>query len=181
MKKMILMATGFALALVLTSCGAPQSMADRRTDSPAASAAQSGASGADESSMQVRNPFKACESVADAETLAGFTAAVPEQLPEGYKAADIRAMEGYMIELICKNGDNELRFRQAKDNKDVSGDYNQYAAADTQTIGEREVTLKSNDGAVGVATWTVDEFAFSLTATPGLTSEAITGVIGSIQ
>ena len=119
---------------------------------------------------QIPNPFLDCKTLKDAEKIAGFKVTAPDKIPEGYTEDVIQAIKGDLVQIIYKNGENEITFRQAKKGKeieDISGDYNEYDEKNTIMIGDLEVVIKGNGGKVSNALWTNGEFIFSITVTPG--------------
>lgn len=119
---------------------------------------------------QIPNPFLDCKTLKDAEKIAGFKVTPPDKIPEGYTEDVIQAIKGDLVQIIYKNGENEITFRQAKKGKeieDISGDYNEYDEKNTIMIGDLEVVIKGNGGKVSNALWTNGEFIFSITVTPG--------------
>lgn len=119
---------------------------------------------------QIPNPFLDCKTIKDAEEIAGFKVTAPEEIPEGYTESVIQAIKGDLVQIIYKNGENEITFRQAKkgkESKDISGDYNKYDETHTIIIGDLEVVMKGNGGKVSNALWTNGDSIFSITVTPG--------------
>ncbi len=118
---------------------------------------------------QIPNPFLDCKTLKDAEKIAGFKVTAPDKIPEGYTESAIQAIKGDMVQIIYKNGENEITFRQAKkskENEDISGDYSVYDEKNTIMIGDLEVVIKGNGGKVSNALWTNGDFVFSITVTP---------------
>ena len=119
---------------------------------------------------QTANPFVDCKTLKDAEETAGFPVTAPQKIPKGYTLSLIQAIKGDLVQIIYKNGENEIVFRQGKDsqgNGDISGDYNEYNENDTIMVGDLTVSIRGNDGKVNNAVWTNGEYAFSITANPG--------------
>jgi hypothetical protein len=132
------------------------------------------------SSVQIPNPFVDCESIADAEKIAGFKMAVPEKMPEGYSQAVIQAIQNDMIQIIYKDGDNEILIRKGKGIEDISGDYNEYKENNTMAAGKLQVSIRGNDGKVNVATWTEAEYTFAITCN-GMDKAVISDLVSGIQ
>lgn len=144
---------------------------------------------------QIPNPFVDCDTLADAAALAGFDIIVPDSV-EGYEERAITAIENDMIQVLYLHGDDEICVRKAAGDEDCSGDYNAYSEEKTVTVGDREVTLRGNNGKVMVAVWTEGGYSYSIgvyayaqhndgVADPesntGMIEEAITALIAQVQ
>ncbi len=139
--------------------------------------------------VQIANPFMEVATLAEAGAVTGFELNVPAA-PAEYPDMTIQVMNQSMIEVIFTNKANETeagqdegyRIRKASGSEDISGDYNEYANVYTETINGCEVTLKGNDENVSVAVWSVDGYAYSVTAeTHPLSHEVMTEVINSVK
>ncbi len=156
MKKTIMIALCAAMAFSTSACGAT-----KKEDIVNEQGGQT----------QVANPFVTCETLDEAEKLAGFTITVPERI-ENSSERIFRAMEGQLLEIIYMNGEEEIvRIRKAHGSDDISGDYNQYTDTTELTVGEVKYTLKGNDGKVSVATWVDGDYAYSVSVNE-MSSEA---------
>ncbi len=118
------------------------------------------------------NPWQPCTSMAQAESLAGFSFAIDASgLPQGYgpDATSLRVIEGEMLEA---NYDGEhggsICLRKAVGSDDVSGDYNEYGLTQTVRIAGYDVTLRGADDAWYVVTWAHDGYAYAVTSTSSL-------------
>ncbi len=136
------------------------------------------------SSQQIPNPWVDCQTIADANELAGFTVILPKTIPDGYTQKTIQAVKGDMVQIIYENGEDQIVFRQAKEGDDISGDLTEYKENNTLTIGSLKVTAKGNDGKINTATWINGECSFAITANPGgkgLDNQAINDMISSMD
>ncbi len=68
----------------------------------------------------------------------GFNFAIPTTLPDGYQMKDIIVTSNKLAEIFYLKGDNQILYRTAKGNADISGDSNVYDKVKTLT-GERSV------------------------------------------
>lgn len=132
-------------------------------------------------STQIPDPFVDCKTIDKAEQLADFKIFLPENMPEGYTESAIRVIKGEMIEVIYLNSDNEICIRKAKGDENISGDYNEYAEANTITVGDLQITTKGADGKVNVATWIKGDYTFAISASEGVGSDIICNMIENIQ
>lgn len=144
---------------------------------------------------QIPNPFIDCDTLADAAALAGFDMIVPDSV-DGYEERAITAMENDMIQVLYLHGDDEICIRKAAGEEECSGDYNEYSEEKTVAVGDREITLRGNNGKVMVAVWTEDGYSYSIgvyaytqhndgVADPesnsGMTEEMITALAEQVQ
>lgn len=136
------------------------------------------------SNVEIPSPWVDCETIADAEKLAGFTVILPKTIPDGYTQETIEAVKDDMIQIVYENDENQITFRQSKGNDDISGIHTEYKENNTLTIGNLKVTVKGNGGKVNVATWASGEYAFSISANPdgkGLDNQEINNMISSMD
>lgn len=144
---------------------------------------------------QIPNPFIDCDTLADAAALAGFEITVPDSV-DGYEERAITAMENDMIQVLYLHGDDEICIRKAAGEEECSGDYNEYSEEKTVTVGDREITLRGNNGRVMVAVWTEGGYSYAIgvytytqhndgVADPesnsGMTEEMITALAEQVQ
>lgn len=144
---------------------------------------------------QIPNPFTDCDTLADAAALAGFDIIVPDSV-DGYEERAITAIESEMIQVLYIHGDDQVCIRKAPGEEECSGDYNAYSEEKTVTVGDKEVTLRGNNGKVMVAVWTEDGYSYSIgvyayaqhndgVAVPesntGMTEDMITALAAQVQ
>ena len=108
---------------------------------------------------QIPNPFVDCETLADAAALAGFDIIVPDSV-DGYEERAITAKENDMIQVLYLHGDDQVCIRKAVGEEECSGDYNAYSEEKTVTVGDKEVTLRGNNGKVMVAVWSEGGYSY---------------------
>ncbi len=207
-KKVTLMILCAATMLSMAACGekqnqtigaetAGQTVAEKEekipTDGAAATTTEDITIG---DNTQIPNPFTDCDTLADAAALAGFDIIVPDSV-EGYEERAITAaMENNMIQVLYLHGEDEICIRKAATDEDCSGDYNAYSEEKTVTVGDREVTLRGNNGKVMVAVWTEGGYSYSIgvyayaeyndgVADPesntGMAEDMITALIAQVQ
>lgn len=131
------------------------------------------------------NPWQECASMAQAESLAGFSFAIDDSaLPEGYgpEAACIQAIKGSMLE-VNYNGarGGSVCLRKAVGADDVSGDYNSYDLTQTSCIAGQDVTLRGAENAWYVATWTSDGYSFAVVSTSALTTSQVEALVAGLR
>ena len=144
---------------------------------------------------QIPNPFTDCDTLADAAALAGFDITVPDSV-DGYEERAITAIENDMIQVLYLHGDDEICVRKVTGEEDCSGDYTVYSEEKTVTVGDREITLRGNNGKVMVAVWSEGGYSYSIgvyayaqhndgVADPesntGMTEDAVTALAAQVQ
>jgi len=132
------------------------------------------------SGEQIANPFVTCQTMADAEKLAGFSFTVPDTV-EGYTGRELQAIENQMIQAIYTNGDKSLMLRKGTGSDDISGDYNEYSEKNTVQVGELSVTMKGDNGTVSVAVWTNGGCAYAVeTQDVPMSADAVSQLIAQL-
>ena len=118
-----------------------------------------------DTSAQIPNPFVDCDTLAQAEQLAGFSLTLPADI----KADGISVLPGDMIQVLCEDG---LSIRKALGDEDISGDYNTYPQVETVAVQGHAVTLKGEGDQVTVAVWTADGYTYAVHSETGLSRDA---------
>lgn len=118
-----------------------------------------------DTSAQIPNPFVDCDTLAQAENLAGFSLTLPADV----KTDGISVLSGNMIQVLCEDG---LSIRKALGDEDISGDYNSYPQVETVTVEGHAVTLKGTGDQVTVAVWTADGYTYAVHSETGLSRDA---------
>lgn len=131
------------------------------------------------------NPWQECASMAQAESLAGFSFAIGDSaLPEGYgpEAAYIQVIAGAMLE-VDYDGEcgSSLCLRKAVGTDDVSGDYNSYDLTQTSRVAGQDVTLRGAENAWYVAAWTRDGYSFAVVSTSALTTSQVEALVAGMR
>lgn len=176
MKKRIVCVVCLLLVLLsMAACGGkteePLIGGDPRTCGPAETT----------ESVQIPNPWVECASLEEAGKLAGFSFTAPDAL-EGYPEKYIAAIENRIAEVRFNDEDGaEICFRKGVGTEDISGDYNDYAVTETQTVDGKTVTCKGNDGLVSNATWTDGTYAYSIMSTVGMNAEQLSTFVQSLS
>lgn len=131
------------------------------------------------------NPWQECASMAQAESLAGFSFAISDSaLPEGYgpEAAYIQVIAGAMIEVDYTGGrGGSVCLRKAVGTDDVSGDYNSYDLTQMSRIAGQDVTLRGAENAWYVVTWTRDGYSFAVVSTSALTTSQVEALVAGLR
>ena len=162
--------------------GAPLARAVQDADEGAVAQDAVAASGA---VTTLANPWQECASMAQAESLAGFSFAIGDSaLPEGCgpEAAYIQVIAGSMIE-VDYDGERggSLCLRKAVGTDDVSGDYNSYDLTQTSRIAGQDVTMRGAENAWYVVTWTRDGYSFAVVSTSALTTSQVETLVAGMR
>ena len=162
--------------------GAPLARAVQDADEGAVAQDAMAASGA---VTTLANPWQECSSMAQAESLAGFSFAISDSaLPEGYgpEAAYIQVIAGSMLEVdFTGERGGSLCLRKAVGTDDVSGDYNSYDLTQTSRVAGQDVTLRGAENAWYVVTWARDGYSFAVVSTSALTTSQVEALVAGMR
>lgn len=195
MRRMIALVLSAALALSLTACGADGEKAAAGSEESAAiggdpATLEPDVKGeADSDGVQIPSPITKYDSLEEAAAAAGFSMAVPETIdghPEQVYQVYNVGTENVLLEVIYHGGleaESTVHIRKAPGSEDISGDYNQYSESETLAVGDREVTMKGDDGQVHLATWTLDGYTYSVAAyaETGVSSDELVELVAQVQ
>ena len=93
--------------------------------------------------MQIGNPWKSYDTLADAENACTMAFPIPEGVPSGYAAESYRVMNNSLLEVRYRNGESEITVRmQDGDDEDISGIYENFTAVETTDRNGSAVTRK---------------------------------------
>lgn len=109
--------------------------------------------------------------VADAAALSqavGFPVREVSALPFQVDEVTYTSFWNDLAQVRYTGQDRTATFRQSLGTEDNSGDYNIYAETVVREIGGTEVTLKGDGGTYALAVWSDGEYAYSLSAQPGV-------------
>lgn len=121
---------------------------------------------------QIPNPFLTCETLEQAQELAGCSAPLPETWG-AWRLTEIRVIEGSLIELWYQSGEETICVRKEPGDGDISGDYTVYSHCAVQEVAGRQMTLKGEGERIHVALWTQGAYAYAVTASRGMDAETL--------
>ena len=128
---------------------------------------------ANDDQTQIPNPFTECDTLEEAEALAGFSISVPASI-DGYTQNYITAIPDEMIHVSYENGDEEMYFRKGTLTDDLSGDYNVYAYEDTISLDSLDITVKGDaDQQLHVAFWSDEEHSYAIGSSAALDADTM--------
>ncbi|WP_027398694.1 hypothetical protein [Anaerovorax odorimutans] len=134
----------------------------------------------EEQNVSGGSPIVDTQGIEELKKTVPFELLVPNKLPNGYKVDSTSVIIGEMAQIIYSNGEDSIVYRVAKGTDDVSGDYNDYGELRDEVMGDRNVTLKGNNSLISLATWTEDDFSYSLSFSVQAEEDDIKAIIGSI-
>ncbi len=82
-----------------------------------------------------------------------------------------------LAEIQYFGGTDSLCYRKSVGTEDNSGDHNSYSQVETRNISGKSVTLKGENDAFTLATWTDGSYAYSISVTAPLTRAAFEALI----
>lgn len=129
-------------------------------------------------SAQIPSPLTEHDTLAELEKAVGFQITQPA-MPQGYTVTSILDIGGELAQIVYTNGTNdELVYRISRGNGDNSGDYTVYSNRTKLQAKGVSVHLRGDD-AIHVADWSCDGFAYSISASEGLTQEQVMQIVES--
>lgn len=125
------------------------------------------------------NPWEDFKTLEEAQEKVGFEISLPEDWAK--KDAVYRVCEGLnAIEVRFDEGDEVIR--KAKDDGDISGDYNEYASEETMTIGEAQVTFKgTSEDEVNLAVWVSGDYSYSVSSTDAVSADQMKNIVEAVK
>ena len=136
--------------------------------------------------VQIPNPFTEYKTIDEAKKAVSFDAKLPSVLPKGYEASYISTLSDGFLQVTYTNGDNEINYRTAKGNDDISGDYTVYKETKQIKVNDIAVTVreggtdfegKASSGAI----WTDGGFAYSIYSSKALSEKELAEIIKNVK
>ena len=132
-------------------------------------------------SLEIANPFIACETMAEAEEIAGFSLELPEQMPHWVDSVSIRGVPEKMIEVTLCGDEKEVVVRKGIGDGEISGDYQHYTENREIEQDGNLISLRGESGKIMVAAWNDGAYTYAIRAADGLTAEEIFSLVGAIK
>lgn len=88
---------------------------------------------------------------------------------------------GEMAEITYMGENEQLVYRKAVGDEDISGDYNTYTKEKNLIIDDKTITLKGNGKKYNLAIWTYGKFSYSLYYENGLSKKELIKIISRIK
>ena len=142
MKKVLIVLAVGLIGLTFAGCGNGQATSEKAV-------------------AELADPWETVESLSAAEEAAGFTMEMPSLVD-----MDIDSVVRYcaaLKEIEIQTSDPAGYFRKAKDNGDISGDYNKYDEVVQLDVDGNKVTLKGDaEDLYNLAVWTAGEYSYAI-------------------
>lgn len=101
-------------------------------------------------------------SIAELNQNAGFEISEVKNVPFSIKKTAYILYWGELAEITYSNDEEELVYRKAVGNEDISGNYNEYSKEKKCIIDDYEVTIKGDMNGYTLAVWQKDSYSYSL-------------------
>lgn len=183
MKKLFSITLSALMACSLVACSSSSEATTTPTSTTEATVeptAEATSSTDQSSGSGMPNPWTTCDSLEDAEKLAGFEFTLPtsEDIQATYSA-----VEGQLIEVVYDaDGDDPLVVRKGVGSDDLSGDYTTYDVEGTLTVGEITVNYKGeSEDVIHNAIWTSGDYSYSIYSPIGVTTEALSAFVEQVK
>lgn len=134
-----------------------------------------------EENVQIPNPIAEYKNIDEAKNNLSFSVLIPKDLPKGYSITCISTISNEIFQIDYSNGKNEISYRMAMGENDISGDYNVYEFTEKITFGNIEATVKGNGDSAFNITWNKDGNTFSIYSQNGLSKEEVETLINGIN
>lgn len=107
-------------------------------------------------------------SAAELSEAAGFAVQEPPALRDAAQEAQYTLISGSLAQISYTVGDEIYTYRVSRSSEDNSGDYNEYEAERSDTLGGVSVCYKGSASACWLALWEANGFSRSLSASDGI-------------
>jgi len=125
--------------------------------------------------------IKNVDSIDELSQTVGFEIAEIENIPFTVESTTYTILWDTLAEITYTGDNNELVFRKAAGNDDISGDYNVYNTEKTCDMDGYTVILKGNDGTYNLAVWQKDGYSYSIMTTEGISENEMTAMIENVK
>lgn len=126
-----------------------------------------------------------CESLAEAEEMAGFSIKIPQEFMDPiYSEPEFSASKAAALEVryLDFNGIEGGIIRKTTGAFPAEKDTFRYTSEETVKLEDREVTLKENDGIIRAACWTQNDYSYEVLLTDeGFGKESLLALIREIE
>ena len=120
-----------------------------------------------------------CKSLAELTKKAGFNVKDISEADMPFKVMSTSYLWCWneFAQIIYEGTDNSLTYRKTSGTDDISGDYNQYEQRLDKVVNGVDITIKGNHDKYYLATWTTQDFSYSLSVDEGIDLETILNII----
>ena len=131
--------------------------------------------------VQFGNPYAEYDTLAEAETAAGFDITAPDSYGE-YTEPFYAVIEGKILEVQYYHGDDYgMCVRKARGSEDISGDFNEFDNITETEVNGNTVTIKGNGDEFSLALWVSGDYSYSVSVGSGISESALKEIIEKIK
>ncbi len=120
-------------------------------------------------------------SIAELNQNAGFEISEVKNVPFSIKKTAYILYWGELAEITYSNDEEELVYRKAVGNEDISGNYNEYSKEKKCIIDDYEVTIKGDMNGYTLAVWQKDSDSYSLEFSKRVSEMVILDIIKDLK
>jgi hypothetical protein len=122
--------------------------------------------------VAIARPYTVCETMQEAEALAGFALECPEEYQE-LRLSEIAVYQNSLIDAAYCDASDEVRMhiRKAEGSDDISGDYNTWETETKIQAAGKTVTLKGDEGLYRLLIWTENGYSYAVSLSEGILPE----------
>ena len=123
-------------------------------------------------------------SIEDIENIVGYPVKTPHYMPDGYELESMGVTAGNTVQMSYTAPDDEITYRTEKNDsgeeRDISGNYEEYETVSTESINGNDVTVKSSGDSYYNAVWN-DENSYSIDSSNGIEKNDMVKIIESVD
>lgn len=131
--------------------------------------------------VEITNPIKGFETLAEAGAEAGFELVLAdEDFKSGYETA-ITVINQEMIQVKYSSETSNVIIRKGLGNGDISGVFSSFDKEEVVDVEGVAVTFKSNEGKVYVANWQNNDYNYAISVSEGMNQADVEAIIAMID
>lgn len=177
MKKLLALIIVCTLTFSITACS-KSSKEDQEPEQPEISEETEIDEDDEEEKTELPNPIVEYETVDEAAKNLDFEPIIPN-IPKDYVISSVCVIDGELFQATFKNEEEELCYRMAEGDEDISGDYNEYEETQEVEVFGKEATLKGNGDEIYLMNWCDDEFTYSISFIQGVSQETAEEILNN--
>lgn len=131
--------------------------------------------------LEYGNPMNYLSNKEQLDKELGYTVKVPQYIPDEYNCESVCVIGEYIAEITYESEHDNISYRTAKGDDDISGDCNSYDNVETTEINSFSVTLKGNDDLYFNAVWTDEKDSYSVSSANGIEKETMCNIVKSVE
>lgn len=134
----------------------------------------------DESLLAPVEDLVECENASELSRQADFVVEDLSNIPFDVDEATYTWCFGTTAQIDYTGANNNVSYRIAEGDDDISGDYNEYTEIQEITIQGIEATVKGNDNKAYVAIWYLDGYSYAISSSEGIDYADMINMIKSV-